>query len=378
MGKFKVVSVSAPSKVILFGEHAVVYGMTAVAASLNLRTRMRLRPHEDCVLVNFPDVDIQESWSLAELKDLFRHKPSGDPDEVDHVYLDRIHDFIKTAKSTIGAASIICFLYLYSVMVDEVGVVPMEITVESEIPLGAGLGSSAALSVCLAAGLTGVLHQIKGVEKNIFKDRSSSVNKQVCKLAFLSEKILHGSPSGIDNSVSTYGGLCSYLKGNLQPVKIKMDLNILLVNTNSFRHTRDLVARVKERLQAYPEIIHPILKAVDGISNKFLTLVQNLGEDENEKYFFKMVGELVECNQNLLSSLGVSHPTLDDVCLSLKKLGLFGKLTGAGGGGFALAILPPNLPQKTITTAKNTLESKGYTCYQASIGGSGFMVELEK
>lgn len=161
MGKFKVVSVSAPSKVILFGEHAVVYGMTAVAASLNLRTRMRLRPHEDCVLVNFPDVDIQESWSLAELKDLFRHKPSGDPDEVDHVYLDRIHDFIKTAKSTIGAASIICFLYLYSVMMDEVGVVPMEITVESEIPLGAGLGSSAALSVCLAAGLTGVLHQIK-------------------------------------------------------------------------------------------------------------------------------------------------------------------------------------------------------------------------
>ena len=76
--------------------------------------------------------------------------------------------------------------------------------------------------------------------------------------------------------------------GNLQPVKIKMDLNILLVNTNSFRHTRDLVARVKERLQAYPEIIHPILKAVDGISNKFLTLVQNLGEDENEKYFFKV------------------------------------------------------------------------------------------
>ena len=58
-------------------------------------------------------------------------------------------------------ASVICFLYLYSLIMDEVGIVPMEILVESDIPLGAGLGSSSALSVCLSAGLIGVLHQIK-------------------------------------------------------------------------------------------------------------------------------------------------------------------------------------------------------------------------
>ena len=61
----------------------------------------------------------------------------------------------------------------------------------------------------------------------------------------------------------------------------------------------------------------------------------------------------------MLSSIGVSHPTLDDVCLTLRKVGLTGKLTGAGGGGFALALVPPSLPEKTLVQAVDLLEAKG-------------------
>ena len=65
---FSNVTVSAPSKVILHGEHAVVYGKTAVAAALDLRTRMTLKPHSDLVVVKFPDLGISQSWSLEKLR----------------------------------------------------------------------------------------------------------------------------------------------------------------------------------------------------------------------------------------------------------------------------------------------------------------------
>eukprot|EP00088_Acartia_fossae_P002359 TRINITY_DN10953_c0_g1_i4.p1 TRINITY_DN10953_c0_g1~~TRINITY_DN10953_c0_g1_i4.p1 ORF type:complete len:380 (+),score=45.09 TRINITY_DN10953_c0_g1_i4:63-1202(+) len=370
---FQTISVSAPSKVILFGEHAVVYGMTAVAASLGLRTRMKIRPHSSKIIVNFPDVELQEAWSPAQLMALFSHKPDYF-DQVDHEYLDRIHDFLKVDRCNLKMASVICFLYLYSVIMDDVGVIPMEIRVESEIPIGAGLGSSAALSVCLASGLTGVLHQIQGNNSNIFNSKSTTVNRTVCKYAFLSEKILHGNPSGIDNSISTYGGIRSFKKGDLTPVDSKRKLRILLVNTNTFRNTKDLVLRVKEKRITYPEIIEPVLEAIDGISSRFLSA----GSLEDDAEYYKTVQDLIEYNQSLLSSIGVSHPTLDDVCLTLRKVGLTGKLTGAGGGGFALALVPPSLPEKTLVQAVDLLEAKGYTCYQTDIGVHGYTIEMSK
>jgi mevalonate kinase len=370
--KFHEISVSAPSKVILFGEHAVVYGMTAVAASLGLRTRMRIRPHGSKIIVNFPDVELQEAWAPIQLQNLFQHKPDFF-DQVDAEYLDRIHDFLKVDKCNLRMASVICFLYLYSVIMDEVGVIPMEIRVESEIPVGAGLGSSAALSVCLASGLTGVLHQIQAnkPQEDIFSTKSAAFNRTVCKYAFLSEKILHGNPSGIDNSISTYGGIRSFKAGELTPVESLRKLRILLVNTNTFRNTKDLVLRVKEKKISYPEIIEPVLEAIDGISTRFISA----GNLENDTEYYNTVQDLIQYNQSLLTSLGVSHPTLDDVCLTLKKVGMVGKLTGAGGGGFALALVPPSLPEKLLVQAVDMLEIKGYTCYQTGIGVHGFTIE---
>jgi len=378
MCEFKEVSVSAPSKVILFGEHAVVYGMTAVAASLGLRTRMKIRPHSSKIVVNFPDVDLQEAWSQQQLTILFQHRPDY-YDQVDHEYLDRIHDFLKTDKNNLRMASVICFLYLYSVIMDDVGVIPMEIVVESEIPIGAGLGSSAALSVCLASGLTGVLHQLNksdvdcpiSRESNIFHSKSSTVNRIVCQYAFLSEKILHGNPSGIDNSISTYGGIRSFKKGELSAVNCRRKLKILLVNTNTFRNTKDLVMRVKEKHVSYPEIIEPVLEAIDGISTRFLSA----GDLEDENKYYKTVQDLIQYNQSLLQSLGVSHPTLDDVVTTLNKFNLAAKLTGAGGGGFALALITPTVSEKVLDKAIDMLETKGYTCYQTDIGVNGFTIE---
>ena len=100
----------------------------------------------------------------------------------------------------------------------------------SEIPLGAGLGSSAALSVCLAAGLTCLLHQVQGQREQsiLAMDTENKVRSEVCGRAFLSEKILHGTPSGIDNSVSSYGGIIKFVNGVITNLPSSSALNVLL------------------------------------------------------------------------------------------------------------------------------------------------------
>jgi len=369
--------VSAPSKVILHGEHAVVYGKTAVAASLDLRTRMTIKPHLTHVVVNFPDVGLSDCWTVEQLKELFKHRPTDKiEDEVDMVYLDKIHDFLGTDQSNLRMASVICFLYLYSVMVSP-DIITMEIHVESEIPLGAGLGSSAALSVCLSAGLTGVLHQVKSLEKNIFNHLSNSAKKDICRLAFLSEKILHGTPSGIDNSVSTYGGLCKFSDGVLTPLPTTTTLSILLVNTNVERNTKDLVNKVRLKYDSHPKIIKPVLESIDGVSEAFLALLENMGTGNSTATYHEME-ELIDYNQALLQSLGVSHSALQDICNTVRQFGMHGKLTGAGGGGFAFALVPPNIPEKSLELARQTLEGAGYTCCSTQVGGAGVRISLQE
>lgn len=155
---FQALTASAPSKVILHGEHAVVYGMTAVGASLDLRTSITIKPHPNKVVVHFPDLGLSDSWTILQLKELFRDCPKS-ISSVCPDYLNRLHDFLGVDPSNLRMAGVICFLYLYTVILDP-DPLAMELHVSSEIPLGAGLGSSAALSVCLAAGLTSVLRQV--------------------------------------------------------------------------------------------------------------------------------------------------------------------------------------------------------------------------
>ena len=213
------ISVSAPSKVILHGEHAVVYGKSAVAASLDLRTRMYLTPivKENVVQVDFPDVGVRQCWSGENIKEeILKHTPECTSD-IDLDFLAKIRTFVNVTVSSeeksakleeLQTQSLTCFFYLYALICDKF--TPMRIKVESEIPLGAGLGSSAALSVCLAAGLRAI------------KYRKSELNndalEKVCQLALISEKILHGRPSGIDNTASTYGGFIHFKQGELKSI----------------------------------------------------------------------------------------------------------------------------------------------------------------
>lgn len=247
----------------------------------------------------------------------------------------------------------------------------MRIRVESEIPIGAGLGSSAALSVCLAAGL----HAIQEGKTSLTREDQD----HVCRLALLSEQILHGTPSGIDNAISTYGGILRFKQGCVEPVEppAGIHLRILLVNSHICRQTKDLVRKVKEQHDKYPSTIEPIFKAIDSISNLFLKTLKSIASDGDTKDKYSSLNDLIKYNQSLLEALQVSHPGLTKIIETAKDFGLYGKLTGAGGGGFAYVLLPPYVNEKTVCDTKDKLTKQGFTCYEADLGVNGVRVQFD-
>ena len=128
--------------------------------------------------------------------------------------------------------SLVCFFYLYSHLCGT-SAIPVDISIKSDIPIGKGLGSSAALSVCLATGLLLIQDtrnscdncrsvtscNINAKEQDVSQERA----REICELAYISEQILHGRPSGIDNTVSTYGGLIHFSNFKVSQI-IQFDL----------------------------------------------------------------------------------------------------------------------------------------------------------
>ena len=85
-----------------------------------------------------------------------------------------------------------------------------------------------------------------------------------------------------------------YFPGNLEPIRLERNLRILLINTNTFRNTKDLVERVGEKHVKYPDIVKPILESIHAISEQFLTSIQEYNQDLNEKKFYKVTIKMIQ------------------------------------------------------------------------------------
>lgn len=278
--------ISAPGKVILYGEHAVVYGKTAIAASLNLRTTLkfvellRSPDSENAIRIEFPDIKLllnlpldvvlnyffSDSFNYPLIKDNNQlHSSVKDFIDLIDNLIDKNNDntVIKQQKSSLQA---FFYLLVYMAYEEHINIkeTSFHVHLSTELMVSAGLGSSASFAVSLAACF---LHWSL-LQKGKHDTFNEAELDKISKYALNCERIMHESPSGIDNSVCTYGSIIKFQKKELVNVLSHVpDLKILLVNTNVTRSTKDQVIQAANMKDAYPSIIVPVLDSIDALSN---------------------------------------------------------------------------------------------------------------
>ncbi|KAM4616358.1 mevalonate kinase [Polymixia lowei] len=370
--------VSAPGKAILHGEHAVVHGKVALAVSVNLRTYLWLRASSTGkVCINLPNIDTFLCWDLSELQQ-FIPQPCAKREEVkllDAELIRRLREFIGVTNGSLDTSSMatLAFLYIYLSLFGSGDLPSLTVSVWSELPTGAGLGSSAAFSVCLAAALLSA----SGAIPTPLKDGINTARwcqedmELINSWAFQGEKIIHGNPSGVDNAVGTWGGMLRFLSGKIIPLNRVPLLRILLTNTKVPRSTKVLVAGVKDKINKFPSVMNPVLDSVDAISCTCEKTLSEMTSQPITGEHYNVLEELIDINQHHLNVMGVGHPALDTLCRVTRARGLHSKLTGAGGGGCGITLLRPETDCSLVQSTIQDLKDCGFDSWETSIGGPG-------
>ncbi|NXX96473.1 KIME kinase, partial [Centropus bengalensis] len=251
----------------------------------------------------------------------------------------------------------------------------VDIVVWSELPTGAGLGSSAAYAVSLAAAL---LTACRAISCPLMEGDSTArwTEEELTLInswAFQGERVIHGNPSGVDNAVGTWG-TCVFLPPQGEVMSLAASrvptLRILLTNTKVPRSTKVLVAGVKEKILKFPAIMKPVLDSIDAISQECQSVLEAMPANPSPKHY-PVLEELFDINQHHLNVIGVGHPSLDRLCRVTASHGLHSKLTGAGGGGCGITLLRPDTSPLAVEAAKQDLCACGFECWETNIGGPG-------
>ncbi|KAK3945189.1 hypothetical protein QBC46DRAFT_360711 [Diplogelasinospora grovesii] len=385
--------VSAPGKVIVYGEHAVVHGKAAIAAAISLRSYLlvtSLSKSKRTVTLRFPDIDFNHSWNIDELPwSTFSHPSKKkyyyslvteiDPELVAavqpflaNISLDKPADIRKVHQNSAGS-----FLYMFLSLGSQ-SFPGCQYTLRSTIPIGAGLGSSASIAVCMSTALLLQLRTLSGPHPDQPPDEARLQVERVNRWAFVYEMFIHGNPSGVDNTVSAQGKAVMFQRPDygkppaVRPLWDFPELPLLLVDTKQAKSTAAEVAKVGELKKTHPKLIGSILDAIDKVTQSALDLVHEETFDPEEEESLRRAGELMTINHGLLVSLGVSHPRLERVRELVDHQGIgWTKLTGAGGGGCSITLLRPGVPREKLDRLEHQLEEEGYQKFETTLGGDG-------
>ncbi len=288
---------SAPGKVILFGEHAVVYGQPAIAVPiLQVSAKAFARP-----LIKAPSGIIHIEAPQVGMDTDLANLPEDNP-------------LAKAVRATFSELNIDkppSFL----------------IKISSTIPVAAGLGSGAAVSVAIIRAASAFVGHPLPDEK-------------VSALAFEVEKLHHGTPSGIDNTVITFAKPVFFIKGKpIETFKLAKPFTLLIADTGVASSTRIAVGDVRTAWEKDKDRYNQIFSAVGEIVQLARKAIE---KGENEK-----LGPLMDQNQVLLKQMGASSTELDQLVKVAKESGAWGaKLSGGGRGGNMIALIEDSHAEK--------------------------------
>jgi len=311
---------SASGKVILLGEHAVVYGQPALAV---------------------PVAQVKATAVVTPLR------PAPTPARLEHAIWIEARDLrrrYRLSEASPGdplAAAIRLTLAKSQSSDRPASPPPFALVVSSTIPIGSGLGSGAA--VCTAA--------IRAL--SAFLDLALS-QAEVSAMVYETEKLLHGTPSGIDNTVIAYDQPVYFVRGQAPvPFRTATPFTLVIGDTGLSKPTRLVVADVREAYQSEPARYAALFDAIGQIVRQAYTLI--------ESGVLERLGPLMNQNHALLQEIGVSCPELDALVTAALQAGALGaKLSGAGRGGNMIALVPPEAAARVATAleasgAKRTL-----------------------
>ncbi|KAG7205136.1 hypothetical protein KM043_005506 [Ampulex compressa] len=375
--------ISAPGKVILYGEHAVVYGKTAVAASLGLRTTvefLELPETEGLIKISFPKVHIAVSVPVQQLEQFFFKSRRVKLEDDGNTFYNVVEEFVRAIgyNNSQQKLSLEAFFYLllYIMQKEHGQIKPFQLHLSTELSIRSGLGSSASFAVCLAA----CFRYWSQLQKNVYKAFDSEDLDIISAYALKCEKIIHGTPSGIDNSICTYGSMIEYRKNeSINVIPDIRSMKILLVDTRVGRSTKVLVEQLAALKNTYPEIMDPILNSIDNISKEAVKILKKISEipiinNESHLEEYNELMMLINLNQGLLATCQVSHPSLDRICAEARNYNLAAKLTGAGGGGYAYILLLPDTQPETISSISRKLIADGFSITLTTLGCAGVQI----
>ena len=304
---------SAPAKIILFGEHFVVHGTKAILAAIDKMVTVTTTFTENkTIKINseLGTIEVPISSSHEEVKNEFR-------------------PFVYLANKIINS---------------DQNVSGLEITIDSDIPIGVGLGSSSACCVAAVASICG-----------LFKELSS---EEILGMSIEAEKTIFPDTSGADCAVCTYGGMIEH--PSIEKIDNTFDLNLLIANSMIPHNTKNSVEKVNKFKENDEERFSQLCDLETKLIDEVIVAMKN-----NDAAAF---GLKMSENQKYLEEIQVSNDTLRGMISSLNEISMGSKITGAGDGGCVIALVKDENMSKVPA-----LLPKDKECFSAKIDTKGIV-----
>ena len=311
--------VSAPGKIILFGEHFVVHGTRAVVGAINKRVTVTSEKNDTAA------ISISSSLGKATIPIT---------EEIDSVE-KKFRPFFFIAKEVISDHN-----FQNGITID----------IQSDIPIGAGLGSSSACCVAAAASVS-----------NLFSKVDAS---QILDLAIDAERTIFPRTSGADCTVSTLGGIIEYQKeSDPKAIKTEHDFDFIVVNSQKMHNTDAVVKRVNKFRDDNADTFSELCTEEDNLITKAI--------DSLQTFDLETIGKCMSQNQIFLERIGVSNDVLLDIVKTIEKETFGAKLTGAGDCGCVIALTDQSKKDSVVENM-----SKEYETYPVTIEKTGMQVNI--